>query len=194
MTTLGGVAFFRDAILPCHRTFNFGWDYFSLNEAVAERFNWNTPTPITVKSYIQKLSTRWIKWSSVFNSQKSLKEILLYIENAIPDQAFRVKTYLMLDQRIASGVDRVFSLQQSDYMTTPTGLGWVGTETTGWVNLIWLDTQVPRLLKLTYKSDFANMIKFSIESEWDEAFYLNELQAIVIEETDKEWFNPTSVS
>lgn len=58
------------------------------------------------------------------------------MENVVADQMFRVKTYRMLDQRITSDADRIISLQQVNDMTTPTGLGGTGTETTGGVNLI----------------------------------------------------------
>lgn len=47
----------------------------------------------------------------------------MYMENVVADQSFKVKTYYMLDQRIASGADRTFSLTQVNDMTTPTGLG-----------------------------------------------------------------------
>lgn len=61
MTTFGGVAFFRDAILPCHRVFNMSGDYFSPSETVAVSSNLTTVSATASQYFIQKLSSKWYK-------------------------------------------------------------------------------------------------------------------------------------
>lgn len=61
MTTFGGVAFFRDAILPCHRVFNMSGDYFAPSEVVAVSPNLTVVSATEVQFFIQKLSSKWYK-------------------------------------------------------------------------------------------------------------------------------------